>query len=312
MDPGKLNQIRKKKIYFLGYEPFYGSSILRGNHISNALKEMYQINSEMIFSQKSIDIEDLEPLYGHIKDSIVIMLKGNFFYLRSIEPFLDFLKKRGNIIILDLIDYIYFTKWQQLFISIYRYDAVIVQNQYICDEIVERYSYSGICKVIQHHWDPSLEVQEYCETPLKIVFTGLLRDHVDSKELNCNYLDELGIESVGHHGQYYPCHYNVRKKNTWQALTKSNIKLSNASACGSNIIITHDESIKGLVDPDYPYLMKSDTLEEARAMVEKVLETYQGPIWQKGLKMMEKVREQTSINRIIPKYVKLFEELLVK
>jgi len=313
MNSKLLDRIRNKKIYFLGYQKFYGSSILRGHHIVNGLKKLYNIYQvDIIFSDKCIDVESLESLYGHINDSIVIMLKGNYFYLNSIDPFLEFMKKNNNIIILDLIDYIYFTKWQKLFMSIYKYDAILVQNKYIQDEILLRYSFPGICRVIKHHWDPSLKVQNYSKVPMKIVFTGLVRDHVDSKELNCNYLDELGIETVTHFDQYYPCHYNVRKNNSWQALTKSNIKLSNASACGSNIIITYDESIKELIDPSYPYLLKGDSLEETKAMIEKVKKTYQGPVWEKGLKIMEQVREMTSLNKIIPKYVELFGDLLEK
>jgi predicted transcriptional regulator len=85
--------------------------------------------------------------------------------------------------------------------------------------------------------------------------------------------------------------------------------LSNASASGSNIIITPDESIKDIIDPEYPYLMKDDTLEEARRMVEYVKETYGGPVWEKGLEMMEVIRQKTSLNKVIPKYVELFQEL---
>jgi len=303
----------QKKIYFLGYQSLYGSSILRAHHIARGLNGYgngHGYTPELFFCEKSLTLEDLEPLYGHIRNSIVVMIKGNFFYLNTIDPFIKFMKDRGNILILDLIDFIYFTKWQQLFMTIYQYDAVIVQNQYIHDELVERYSYGGICKVIQHHWDPILKVQNYQNRDLDFVFTGLVRDHVDSKELNCNYLDELGIRIGGHFDQYYPCHYSVRKKGSWQALTKSNIKLSNASACGSNIIITHDESIKGLIDPQYPYLMQNDTLEEAQRMIQKVKDTYQGPIWQQGLKMMGCIREKTKLANIISLYVQLFEEVV--
>jgi len=301
----------KRPVYFIGYQSLYGSSILRAHQISKGLDLFYGIKSELIFIEDCINLKNFQSIVGHIKNATVIMIKGNFFFLDAINTFLDFLKENGNKMILDLIDYIYFTKWQKLFMTIYRYDAIIVQNDFIKDEIVNRYSYTGNCKVIKHHWDPNIQKQIYntSETPLKICFTGLVRDHVDSPELNCNYLDELGIY-IGHHfDQYYPCHYSVRKKNTWQALTKSNIKLSNASASGSNIIITPDESIKDIIDPEYPYLMKDDTLEEARRMVEYVKETYGGPVWEKGLEMMEVIRQKTSLNKVIPKYVELFQEL---
>jgi hypothetical protein len=301
-----------KPIYFIGYDAHYGSSLLRAKQISMGLDQVYGVKSRLIFFEGDcINKDNYQDKVGHIKDAIIIMVKGNFFYLDSITPFLDFMKSNNNTMILDLIDYIYFTKWQKLFMTIYRYDAIIVQNNFIHDEIVNRYSYAGICKVIQHHWDPNLKRQIYdsSNTPLKICFTGLVRDHVDSPELNCNYLEELDIYMGHHYDQYHPCHFSIRKKNTWQALTKSNIKLSNASACGSNIIITLDESIKGLIDLDYPYLLKGDSLEETKQMVNYVKETYGGPIWQKGLDMMNIIREKTSLLKVLPNYIELLMEV---
>jgi len=107
----------------------------------------------------------------------------------------------------------------------------------------------------------------------------------------------------------WPCYYTIRYPDSWQSGYKSNIKLSNASAIGSNIITTLDKCVEDLIDPNYPYLTShhQDDVEKTIAFVK---ETYGGPVWQYGLDLMESVRRKTDLKNIIHDYLKLFSELV--
>lgn len=343
------------KIYFLVNNPNNGSSTLRAFQIADALKT-YGYNTT-IYSLKSLrslewkefdknlpaserprrpprnkfmvyDMEDKPHMLGSIKNSIVIVLK------RLQQSQINYLKRSGkNKLILDPVDYIYWIQYPALYSTLSSYNAIICCNQEMKKHILTKYPHPEKVHVIYHHWDVRLRdrnvnyIEEKC--PFGILFSGFVegisKENSLPDNLNCYYLDQFNIQMtsdiVSHPDLKIPYHYNVRMNNTWNTKYKSNIKLSNAAALGSNIVTTADQSYKEIFEligesiQNYPYVTTfevekvDDIIKLAQNDYENAISGQNNTNWHKGLEIMNKIKDITDLNNIIKSYVTLIQSL---
>ena len=70
------------------------------------------------------------------------------------------------------------------------------------------------------------------------------------------------------------CFISIREEGSWEYNNRPLMKLAHAAGCDSNIIITNDMSVRDLLDPSYPYLLKDHKYETVIEMVEFVKKTF--------------------------------------
>ena len=107
-----------------------------------------------------------------------------------------------------------------------------------------------------------------------------------------------------HHMASNYCFLSIREKGTWEYRYKPLMKLAHAAACDSNIVITDDMSVRDLLNPSYPYLLKDHQWGTVRDMLLYVIETFDTEVWHRGLKMMREVKETLSLERVVKDYHK--------
>jgi len=256
-----------------------------------------------------------------VKDSIVVILKqdaSNFTMLRR-------LKSNNNVVLLDVIDWLDVQKYNssknenqpnffpKVFVDYY--DGYIVNNQKM-----KEWWYHKIDKdpkkpifVIPHHWEDrftNLPTKNYSKSPY-FYYLG----YVGHKNQNCLHIDRLKSDRLldshrhGSNKAYYldkpinGVQLNIRNKDSWEYCFKPATKVSVAAAMGSLIITTYDWSVQDILDESYPYLLKDASYETVTNMMSYVTETYNGPIGNSAMKMLNDVMERTSLsNSIIPLY----------
>ena len=93
-------------------------------------------------------------------------------------------------------------------------------------------------------------------------------------------------------------------------------KVSTAAIAGANIVTSLDPSVRELVDEEYPYSIDTETdcfkenyQEVCCEMVTKARETFNTKIWHDGLKILKKVKERTTTQRITMDYINFFNQL---
>lgn len=310
------------KVYFLVLPNMtLGSTQLRAIQVGNELKN-YNYDYEIIpFSgpanknlETLVSTFQLTPEYiakiNSIQNQIVIILKNLFLPAEQVKVLHD----HNNIVILDTIDIWYFLESENIHLleAFPFYDSILVYNNYSKQIAQDRFPEMQRCDVIYHHWDVRLQKQNNDEN-FSIGFCGQNGKMFSDDTPNCLYLDqfpEIKQKDPNELG-YWPCYYTIRSPDCWQSRYKSNIKLSNAAAVGSNIITTPDRCVVDLIDYDYPYLTNHD-LDSVRKTVEFAKATYGGPVWKYGLDMMEVVRKNTDLKVIIHDYLSLFDQLKIQ
>jgi len=108
----------------------------------------------------------------------------------------------------------------------------------------------------------------------------------------------------------FQCHINIRKAGTFVYKQKPATKLSTAAALGCNMITTRDSAIATLLPKDYPYFCSSHDLKSVLSVMALVRKTYNTELWSKGLQMMKKVKEETSLPTVGEKYIAVIECLI--
>ncbi len=118
----------------------------------------------------------------------------------------------------------------------------------------------------------------------------------------------------------YSCHYAVRAP--WvsnyhtQWNTKTGGKVSTAAASGANIITSLDPCVRELIDESYPYSIDTETEDFKNNyklicsdMVEYARKTFNTKVWWDGLRMLEKVKERTTTERITLDYIDFMKDI---
>lgn len=328
------------KIIFLVNNPFNGSTTLRAKQIADELNlygyqtKLYSLRSLESLKNKSstrgkprnkmliYDMSDQEHNLGSIKNSIVIILK------RAQSLHLGALRRGKNKILLDPVDYIYYTKYPTLISTLGTYDGIICCNELMKKDLTKHVPAKKL-HIIYHHWDVRLRERRHNYDPnvdsFEILFSGFVDGvshdrNILPKNLNCYHLEEFKIrmtnDIVENPDIKAPFHYNIRQSGTWNTKFKSNIKLSNAAVLGCNIITTPDQSygevfeLCGLKLADYPYTT-TEQADDVAKMIKSAEKDYleQNERWISGLKMMDEIRKKTDLKEIILDYIQLIKSL---
>jgi hypothetical protein len=299
-------------IYFI-YNITSGSGLLRGKQIQDTLKVLGYNTFNTYDAQSKL----LNKQCKKIKKSIIFIIKK----LPEIQ-ILKLLKQNDNIIIHDVLDYAtdqgnnnVSTFHSKLRNSTLYIDYLITVNKYmklyLKDELL--FKKSRIF-VIPHHYDN--RIIELSNTnisnELNICYIGY------SSSQNCMYLDRINdIVKItdnkinNYHTEdnnIYNCHFNIRDANSWNYKFKSCVKLATAAALNCNIITTRDNSISELLPDDYPYYT-ADTYDDVLKTIQYAKDTYNTPIWYKGLKQMADIKIKTSLDETITLYIQLLNKI---
>jgi hypothetical protein len=204
----------------------------------------------------------------------------------------------GNLVFADPIDWLWVKKMR----TADSFHTPIFFNQKMAQVFKRKHGRNAY--VIPHHHDPRHYGREFYS--FKLGFVGY------SKYCQCLEL----ADSVK--GRYYTrdqalcstmwndcsCHYSIRSG--FDSLSRSGLKASNAAACGANIITTPDQSVVELLGRYYPYYTVAQS-RGIRQTIAKARREYKGPEWQRGLDMMEAVRQKTTVEVITKQYIDMIE-----
>lgn len=296
---------------FIIYGPQYdiggsGSTVIRGGQIVHILKSKNIPN---------IECQAISNI-SNISDSFVVCIKNN--NELDINK-LQILKKNNNKIIFDVLDYYDANTHDTPDIvknEFNEYIDIFVVNSEYMKQVFEKYNKPVY--VIPHHYDIRLNNLELEKNDqLKFIFNGY-RGAINK---NCLYLEELKqkynlIENeffndfLKKYLQSNYCFVSIREEGTWEFNNRPCMKLAHAAACDSNIIITNDMSVRDILDPSYPYLLKDSKYETVIEMMEYVKKTFNTDVWFQGLKIMKKLKDKLKIEQVIDDFwVPMIKEL---
>jgi hypothetical protein len=265
-----------------------GSTVMGADQMSEALRAQG-------VDARSVHVEDI----GEVRGALLVFIKTS--------AWLDLwrARRRGNTVILDVQDTVCFKrriKHARL------WDGLIFKNRRALQDFASNRSEPV---VLYHQWDPRYRPHQAGLDELKVAYLGHRRSWKrwdETPGVTC--IDEDALRAAGRYSDLmtaalpFNCHLSIREERR-EFLYKPNAKVSTAAACDVNLITTPDEISVELLGADYPYYTDADPASLARAL-EKARETLGGPVWQRGLAAMARVRERTSIERIAGDYVEYF------
>lgn len=285
-----------------------GSAVIRGGQVVYALQHKNIPDIKFQCIQKLPDIHD----------SFVVCVKDNRLDINGLK----ILKKHNNKIIFDVLDY-YDIKTHDTPDIIKNgfneyIDMFVVNNEYMRKEFEK---YKKPIYVIPHHYDIRLnKVDLKKNTELKFIFNGYRgatnRNCLYLKELKQHYNlieNELFLNFMNKMLASNYCFVSIREEGSWEFNNRPGMKLAHAAACDSNIIITNDMSVRDLLDPSYPYLLKDSKYETVVEMMEYVKKTFNTDVWFHGLKIMKDLKQKLSVDQVAENYwLPMIKDLSVK
>eukprot|EP00584_Thalassiosira_punctigera_P022453 CAMPEP_0172564424 /NCGR_PEP_ID=MMETSP1067-20121228/104301_1 /TAXON_ID=265564 ORGANISM="Thalassiosira punctigera, Strain Tpunct2005C2" /NCGR_SAMPLE_ID=MMETSP1067 /ASSEMBLY_ACC=CAM_ASM_000444 /LENGTH=304 /DNA_ID=CAMNT_0013355085 /DNA_START=168 /DNA_END=1082 /DNA_ORIENTATION=+ len=284
---------------FLSTNPTSGSPRMRGGHFINAWQEM-KSNHFYVFPRVTSCTEK--------KCSDVCVYVG---------PCHNANKSCCKIEVLDMVDkYLYKTK--TIDATLHLYDALVVNSEYMKEFFrAEPRNYTGQILVLPHHSDPRLTGVETVPNEarhgkLQFGFMGSIPSlkHTDNflhlKELKQRFpislvdTDQGDIPPVVDHQM----DVSIRPQGSLVSKFKTSAKLATAATLGHNIITTWEAAVRDSLPPDYPYILRNDTLDAAVQMFELSARDYEGDrvLWKKGLDMLKQVDRSLSLPNLASTY----------
>lgn len=283
-----------------------GSGTIRGNQVFHILKKY---NNFKI---------DCTTNINNINNSYIVCIKDN--HHLNLDN-LKLMKRKNNKIIFDILDY-YDVKTSETpdiirnkfidYIDIFIVNNIFMYNKF---KIYKKPIY-----VIPHHYDIRLNNRSIKKLDkLKFIFNGYIGD----KNKNCLYINELkrnyNLLTCDEFNKFCNnflasnyCFISIRKEDSWEFNNRPAMKLAHAAACDSNIVITNDMSVRDLLDPTYPYLLKNSKYETVIEMMEYVKRTFETEIWFKGLEIMKELKIKLKIEKVVEDYwVPMLKELII-
>ena len=311
-----------KNILFVKQNNNTGSDKLRVFDIVDNIDKKFKI--------KIITHEDFKD--NIFKNSIVIWIKKiNLQLIRKS-------KLNQNINIFDVVDnYLYKKQVINKLICENLLDVLIVNNNYMVNELQKKFNPCCEIIAIHHHWDQGLANCTTSErNKLKFGYAGSITSlfHTNNflhfmKLKNDFPITFLNTESgkdvsnliydnkkVKSHKQVkfkmnfnFNCHISIRKINSDVFRYKTTAKIATAAYLNHNIITTYEDSIKDVLPNDYPFLLMKDDYDSIKKMFDIVINDYNGDkiLWNKGLKMMQNIKAKLDIQTIIKEYEKLIQ-----
>ena len=207
-------------------------------------------------------------------------------------------------------------------------DGFICVNKYVQEKYEKLYGKKTY--LIKHHYDNRIltfKNNDNTQNKLNILFNG----YIGHTKQNCLYLEKLnknGLVTVNPcflklkkivHSNFFNCHLSIRSKESWEFNHKPTIKVYTAAALNCNIITSKDigvvEIFKIVDGEDYPYLLENTDYDSVIKMIKYADKTYKTDIWYKGLEIMKRIKQHTSLESItknyyIPNIKKMFYDFL--
>lgn len=269
----------------------------------------------------------------NIKNSIIIFIKDSF--IKNINQ-IKIAKENGNIIIVDIIDWVVqpapIKNYDAPDLKINNYDryvdGFICVNKYVQEKYEKKYGKKTY--IIKHHYDDrllTLKKNDNTQSKLNILFNG----YIGHTKQNCLHLEKLnknGLVTINPYflklkkitdSNLFNCHISIRDKDSWEFSHKPTIKVYTAASLNCNIITSRDigvvEIFKIVNGEDYPYLLENSDYDSVIKMIKYAQKTYKTEIWYKGLEIMKRIKEHTSLESItknyyIPNIKKMFSDFL--
>lgn len=154
------------------------------------------------------------------------------------------------------------------------------------------------------HWDPRFRPHAAGTAKLEIAYLGDRRSlYLWDRIPGVTCIDTDYFEQA----RRFNCHLSIRQPGK-ESLYKPAVKVSTAGACRAALITTRDEGAMELLGSDYPYYT-GHRLEEIQHTIEHVRETLGSEVWRLALCKLAEARERTSLDRLVPDYVRYFESL---
>lgn len=278
---------------------YYGSTVMRGEQLSKiAQKALYP--SKVYFTSTD---------YNY-KNCILFLPKWSIFAFTLKE--LRQLKERGNKLIfdpVDAIDYILTSK------RLKYADIVIAISETIYQNYKDAFPPNIKFVLVNHNVDLRLKKLDwfkrsktfrvgYFGEAISAIITPKIKRRVnfvwvDTIQQNNDWFNEL---------PRYNLHYAIRQlRNAYP--NKPFMKGFVAAHCGANILIqdSEKEAVRWL-GKNYPYLLKGKVTEKKILEMLKYAEkTFGTKVWKRGLKVMEKIKKQTSEKVIGNQIINVFK-----
>lgn len=326
--PSKYSEYRKEsfqpQLFFVAKD-MRDSTKMRAEQIINKLYNKG-------FVAKTILISDIKDYYA-FSNSIFIWLGpiGNDHIPRF---------KSKHYHVLDFIDkYVYEKEEIDYGLHNNFYSALLVNNESMKTYFQTRTK--AKIYVIHHHHDPRYNetLTTIPKTKLKFGYTGSILSLFHSynflyfqklaKMYDIIFFDtEYGIDVSAYIDDYeklynflhskpkyitdnlpqkveFNCDISIRPYGSDLCKFKTTSKVATAAILGHNIITTYDDSVKDVLSPDYPFLLRHTDFDSVKSMFEKVINDFHGSkvLWRKGLRMMEDVKHKLSLDNIVKSYM---------
>ena len=253
---------------------------------------------------------------------------------------LKLVKDNNNINIYDCVDnYVYNQEKIDNILNNNLIDSIIVNNNFMKNEFSKNINYKGDINVIYHHCDPiytNLKIINQDELTFGYMGSLPSLNHSNNflyyKKLMLKYpIEFLNTEDslyytndvkhnvilIGKEQQKldnmiikFNCHISIRQINSKLSKYKTTAKIATAACLNHNIITTYEESVKDILPEDYPFLLKSDDFDTVQELFNIVIKDYYSDkiLWNKGLQIMQEIKNKLNINNIKEDYIKLFEK----
>lgn len=252
----------------------FTSATLRGNHIAEAL------GAECHF-------EDL----GDERNGVVVFVKEG---ARGLA--LDAID-RGNLIAYDPVDLHCYRDRVCAFADLV--DVLIVPNM-ACQQFYRQHYPKARMVVIPHQWDARIRGRAPQDRArVAYIGKGFNRPTWWDGEAVTASTEMLAA------APRFNLHLSLNQRIDKHVLLKPATKISTAAAVGANVVSYRDPGAVELLGEDYPFYVDGDPM----AAIRMARESFGGAAWKRGLDIMKKVREQTSLNAVAMLYRQLEEKV---
>lgn len=259
---------------------------MRGIQVAQALSQR-GLNTKVRFG--------LSPLaLRNVRDSIVVCVKSR-------PRFTSSLKRRGNQIVYDAIDFRMLRGIPTVV------DAVITGSDFMRSSLQGRLQSNTLARTIYHHADPHLQTHTTDETALHLAYIG---EQKESKFVR-GQIPDLHFVSFQKGKDWrekirdYNAHFSARLD-----LHKSVVKLANVAVLGAVFLTGAEPGCKELLGEEYPFFLKNpanltDVLED----VAKLKSAVGTDIWKAARERVEETKSKLTIQATAQAYEKLFSDL---
>lgn len=274
---------------------FYGSTVMRGEQLSKMTQKCIR---------KSVRFTSTDYKY---KNCILYLPKWTVYSLKEIQ--FQKLKENKNILIFDMLD------GELPEIKIKYADIIIAPSKTILESYKKQLPKNKKVFLIDHHVDPRIKNIKWAKRPktLNAAYFGELINAVLTPKIR-QRVDIIPVSNLEQKSDWfsklpnYNLHYAIRQKRDVYP-NKPFIKGFTAAHCGANILIqdSEKEAVRWL-GKNYPYLLKGKVTErKILNMISYIQKSYGSKEWKRGLKIMSKIKKQTSEKVIGNQIVKVFE-----